>query len=603
MEPIQPTSDSSAGAVTSHKAIEARGIQGAILRVLRECFTTSRGWWVICIGFAAVLTWGDRNLIYPDGLSYLDIGSEVSSGHLNALGNSYWSPAYPALIGVADFVLRPSPAYEVPVLQLVNFAIFLLTLFGFSLFYSAWSKTIPEYVQAGSTAKGLFTLFAFATFLRFTSLSVGITASNPDMLVGAMVFLVAALGIRVARPGTGWKQFALLGVVLGTGIYVKAALFPLAFAFIALLFVSLAWRSVVPVVPWRRQFANLVVTTATCVLVATPLIACLSLQAGKLTMGSVGKLNYMWGVDNFVPNHVGWAGGTAPEYGIPTHPPRKLMENPTVLEFATPVPGTYPLWHSPGYWYAGAKTVFNLRKQVAATLNCLRLYAKIVKHSFVFAAGVIVLLLFSMSKSAKEIRWRFSFWLVTWPLAACAMYALVRLHERYVAPFLLLLCLEIYRALAFRVGKRVAVTVCALVLLVALAPVALVGARSLETSVRQFRHPVDADYVAVAHNLQNLGLQPGDELAVFGDAYRSYYARYDRMRVVSQILTPDDFWRLNPADAKRVEDRIASIGVKAIIAVNRPPSNQEAGWIEVGTVADAGSISVLVLRPAKGASQ
>lgn len=316
-------------------------------------------------------------------------------------------------------------------------------------------------------------------------------------------------------------------------------------------------------------------------------------------MGDVGKLNYMWGVDNFVPNHVGWIGGTAPEYGTPVHPPRVLMENPTVLEFASPVPGTYPLWHSPGYWYAGAKTVFNLRNQIATIENCLRLYWKIALRSKAPIAGAILLVVFSIVARRRDIPWRVSLWLVMWPLAACAMYALVRLHERYVAPFLLLLCLEIYGALVFRVGKRVAIGVCSLVLLVSMWPVALDGARSLETSVRNFRHPVDEDYVAVAHKLENLGLQPGDKLGAVGDAFHSYYARYDQMRVVSQIINGDDFWKLSAADAKRVEDRFASIGVKALIAVDRPATNQEAGWIVLGTVKDAGAVSVFVLKPAE----
>jgi hypothetical protein len=64
--------------------------------------------------------------------------------------------------------------------------------------------------------------------------------------------------------------------------------------------------------------------------------------------------------------------------------------------------------------------------------------------------------------------------------------------------------------------------------------------------------------------------------------------------VVSQIVNADDFWRLNPADAKGVEDRVASIGVKAVVTTNRPAGNQEPGWTEVGHV-DGNSISVLLL--------
>jgi hypothetical protein len=65
---------------------------------------------------------------------------------------------------------------------------------------------------------------------------------------------------------------------------------------------------------------------------------------------------------------------------------------------------------------------------------------------------------------------------------------------------------------------------------------------------------------------------------------------------VSQIRNPDDFWRLNPTDAKGVENRLASIGVKALVAYNRPATNQEAGWTGVGAY-PGGSLSVLLLDP------
>jgi hypothetical protein len=93
-----------------------------------------------------------------------------------------------------------------------------------------------------------------------------------------------------------------------------------------------------------------------------------------------------------------------------------------------------------------------------------------------------------------------------------------------------------------------------------------------------------------------MGLQPGDKLAIVGSAGHPYYARYDRLRVVAQIQEPDEFWRLNPADAKRVEDRLASIGVKALLAFDLPANAQQSGWIGAGTV-DRRPLSVLLLNP------
>lgn len=594
MEAIQPTKGNSAGAREIAEPIRARGFQHVFFRILREIFTTPRGWWAICICLAAIMAWPARNHhVAVDCVSYLDIGREVSSGDLAALGNSYWSAGYPALIGAAFALVRPSAANEVAVLQLVDFLITILTLGAFTLFFRNWSRSIPAFEQASSKDKGLFTLFAFATFLWFALFSIRVTLTTPDMLVAAQVLFVAAMGCRVSRPDTGWKHFAGLGALLGLGIYVKAALFPLAFAFIALLFISLARR---PDVRRAKLAAYLAVTTAICAAVAAPLIVFMSVQAGRFTAGDTGKLAYLWSVDEFKPNAAGWTGGTPPQYGTPLHPPRKLMENPTVLEFATPIPGTYPLWHSPGYWYAGAKPVFILRKQIAAILRSLEEYGQIGLRAIGFVGGAVLLLMFSIAKGKRSHPWRMSFWLVAWPLVGCAMYALVLTFERYVAAFVLLVFLEAYGALVFRVERRVAIAVCAIALLVAMTPLAQLVEKSVVMTVRQGRHPVEEEYVTAAKNLQALGLQPGDKVAFVGFAASCYYAQYDRLRVVSQVLHSEDFWQLNGADAKRVEDSFASIGAKAVITTNRPVDNHETGWTEVGHL-EGNSISVLLLQP------
>jgi hypothetical protein len=532
-----------------------------------------------------------------DGLSYLDIASEVNRGDLSALANPYWSPAYPAFIWICMFLLRPSPAWEVPLLQLTNFLMFTLALAAFTVFLRSWTQSIPEFERASSIDKGLITFFSFASFLCFTSYAIPFHLTTPDMLVEATVFIQAAIGCRVTRAGAGWTHFIWLGALLGVGIYVKAALFPLAFAFIALLFVSMAWNSELP---RRRQLAYLALTTLIFAVVSMPLIVFMSAQQGRLTAGETGRLNYVWNVDKVTPDHVGWTGDTPPAFGTPLHPPRKLMEVPLVLEFATPVGGTYPLWHSPAYWYAGINPVFNLHNQLLAIRASLHAYLKIAIDLVGFTGGAILLFILGMFKSRKTRRWRFSLLLVGWPLAAIAMYAIVTAEPRYVVAFLLILCLEIYRALIFRVERRVAIGVCAIVLLVALVPLALSVAGSIGSAAQQLHHPKDVGYVIVGKNLGLLGLQPGDQVAVIGYAKNCYYARYARLRVVAQIPTSEEFWRLDSTDEKRVLDRLTSIGVKAVIAVDRPASNQESGWSAVGMNAGA-SVSARMLQPASDA--
>lgn len=595
MEVGQPATDSSTDAVRGQESHPSQGSQHLVLRILQLVFTTPRGWWLICICFAAIMAWPERNHhVAVDCVSYLDMAREVSGGDLTALANSYWSAAYPALVGAGFFLLRPSPANEVAVLQLVDFLISILTLGAFTLFFRQWSRSIPEFEQASTKDKGLFTLFAFASFMWFGFYSIRVSLTTPDMLVAAVVLFLAAMGCRVSRPDAGLKHFIGLGALLGSGIYVKAALFPLAFAFIALLFISLA-RS--PAVSRVKLFGYLALSTATCAAVAIPLIVFMSAQAGRFTAGDTGKLAYLWSVDEFKPNAVGWTGGTPPQFGTPLHPPRKLIENPNVLEFATPIPGTYPLWHSPGYWYAGAKPVFILHKQIAAILRSLDEYKHIAINAIGFVAGALVLFVLSLIKRRSAHPPHISLWLVAWPLVGCAMYALVLTFERYVAAFLLLLCLQVYAALVFRVERRIAIGVCAVALLVAMTPLALLAGESLRAAVGQIRHPAEEDYVITAKNLQKMGLEPGDKVAFIGFAASCYYAQYDHLRVVSQVLHAEDFWGLNATDAKRVEDSFASIGVKAVLTSNRPAGNQESGWTEIGHV-DGNSISVLLLKPA-----
>jgi hypothetical protein len=64
-------------------------------------------------------------------------------------------------------------------------------------------------------------------------------------------------------------------------------------------------------------------------------------------------------------------------------------------------------------------------------------------------------------------------------------------------------------------------------------------------------------------------LQKGDRLAAVGYAYNCYYARYDRLRIVAQIPDANEFWHLSTPELQRVEERLASIGVTAVVAWNQ----------------------------------
>lgn len=121
---------------------------------------------------------------------------------------------------------------------------------------------------------------------------------------------------------------------------------------------------------------------------ALPLVVLVSRRTGHASIGEAGRLNYVWFVNGLQP-YVGWTGEPAAPSGTPEHPPRSLLERPLVLEFASPLPGTYPLWYDPSYWYAGIKIRFDLKQQRIALKNSLIIYLRAALQMGGLVAGAV----------------------------------------------------------------------------------------------------------------------------------------------------------------------------------------------------------------------
>jgi hypothetical protein len=270
------------------------------------------------------------------------------------------------------------------------------------------------------------------------------------------------------------------------------------------------------------------------------------------------------------------------------------MEKPLILEFDSPIKGTFPLWYDPAYWYAGAKLRFDLRQQVTALRAALREYQNMFFQAAVFLSGSIVLCILAVrEKRFCNLSLRES-WLLTWPLTAMLMYAFVFVEGRYVGAFLVLLWLAIYGALMFRLNRQVAAAVCATVAGTVMIPFLADLAAKSPHIARDLVRSRQPDYQAVAVGLRNLGLHSGDRLAVVGEGFESYYARYARLRIVAEIPGTDEFWKLSALDLNSAAERLATIGVKAIVAKNRPDIFPPANWRDV-EASDSVRFSVLLL--------
>ena len=519
----------------------------------------------------------------PDGLSYLDMASAASAGGPSELLNGYWSPGYPALIGMAILFFRPSPAQEFPLIHFVNLLVFIAALWAFSVFLQCWSNTVnrSRYLRP----------FAFCTFLWFTLKFIGVQIVTPDLCVAAFVFLAAGIACRLSLPEATWKHYASLGLVLGGAYYFKAAALPLGVALLLLLLFQMPAES--------RATRRLSLSLVTFLLVAAPLIAALSVRAHKLTFGEAGRLNYAW-----YANGLRWNAGHEPPapHTIPEHPAPKLLTSPVTLQFASPISGTYALWYDPSYWYASMKMRFDWRQQLTAVKETLRTYKGIAFDSLAFLSGAVVLGALSLYERLLLPVPRTLWWQLSWPLAASAMYSLVHVESRFVGGFLILFWLAIYAAFTTsRLDLRVTLAVSATVLCAVMIPFLNDLAKDGLAIAKDLVRPQAPEYQTAALGLHDLGLKQGDYLAVIGSANTCYYARYDRLRIVAQIPDAREFWRLTPPQLQLLEQRLASIGVKALVASGRPDPPQLAGWKDV-KVSDSSRLSVLLLSPAAPAT-
>jgi len=528
-------------------------------------------WWVVCLFVAGVNAWSYRHFMNPDGMSYLDMASAALRSGPQNLVSGYWSPAYPALISLAFFVFRPSPILESPVIHFVNFVVFSFVLLSFTFFLKSW-LAVHRDDSSSKEEEPYIVSFCFCVFLWCMINSITLSMVTPDLCVAGIVFLTAGTCCRISLPGSNWKYFVALGAILGLGYYVKTAML---FVGLMLIAVLLVWPLSYSHGPFKILLSGLVL-----LIVAAPLVALVSSRVGHLSIGETGRLNYAWFANGLHP-YVGWTGGINDAHGTPEHPPRTLLGTPTILEFADSVNGTYPLWYDPSYWYAGAKVRFDLRGQLKALKESLIFYGQVSMQMAILFGGATVLLIHTVRQKMRATPDRDFPWLLTWPISACLMYAVVHVESRFLGAFFVLFWLALYHLLWKRVADVVRVVVLEAVLSTLFLSIILSSLAAGAQGVRGMIRSDQPDYLRVAGALQAAGVKRGDRLATVGDAFDAYYARCTGARVAAHIVEANELRYLSAEDLGRIRDRLASIGVKALVTKDRPVNAASDDWKDI----------------------
>jgi hypothetical protein len=529
-------------------------------------------WCLLAASWGAISAWLYRDWMNPDGVSYMDLaGNALRRGPL-ALINAHWSPLYPALIACWTSVFHPTSVLEFAYVHALNGVIYSAAAICFGFFLNQFLK-LRSAPEDNWVRKSIFTAFGFSLFFLYMNADITPFVVSPDLLLACAVFASASLFCRILRDRESLLPYLALGCVLALGFYAKSVMFVVGFALLILLVAS-----------GPMHFKRVLLAAAVMLLLAAPQILLVSKRVGHLSIGETGRLNYLWWVNGIQP-FVGWTGTAGGDVAV--HPPRTIFANPQVLEFATPIAGTYPLWYDPAYWYEGAKARFNAAQQMVALRRSLQFYTGIFNDLKYPIVGLAILSAFALWRRSSP-NWIY-LWFIIWSVGILFMYALEFTEYRYVAPFLIVFWLAAYGTVLKRdrTPEWIVLLAIAGMLLAPRIDQLTSQYRMLSGSRGEFEH------VVAARNLGAMGIRDADQIATVGAPFVDFYARIARLRVIAQISDEAAFWKLPQQKAEAIENALAKTGAKALVARDRPAAFQERSWKQVlGT-----RFSILRLNP------
>ncbi|HKJ37549.1 MAG TPA: hypothetical protein VJ972_02145 [Anaerolineales bacterium] len=515
-----------------------------------------------------------------DGIAYLDIGDAYFRADFSNAINAVWSPLYSWILGLVNFIFKPSMEWEFQTVHIVNFFIYLFALLSFEFM---WGKVRKTNLQPESQTLPL-TIWWVLGYLLFiwTSLSlIQIWSVTPDMLMAGFVYLAAGLLAKIRSGDEEHRIFLSLGLILGLGYLSKTFMFSTAFVFLGLTWFiqKRTWKS----------FHKTLLATGMFLLVSLPFIVLISNAKGKLTIGEAGTVTYVRHVIGIPYPH--WQGSL--ELGVfPTHPSRVIHENPQIYEFGEPVGGTYPITTDPSYWYDGINVQVNLMHLLSPLLISGIFYVDLFLQKLGILSACVLALYLMRPRTRLRLLEVIQRWALVIPaVTAFGLYALVLVAGRYIGVFILLFWADILANIQLptmpenRSWLKVLSALAVIGLLANITLFNLDGFNRLNPSlglIENFNPP--AKPLEVAQELVKLGVEPGDKVGVIGYAYDSFWARLAGVKIVAEMLEADaiDLWQGDDTLQKSVLESFSKAGVQAVVAEYVPTDAQLTEWHQVG---------------------
>jgi hypothetical protein len=544
--------------------------------------------WALALSLGFLQSWASRTTVVNDTVSYLDIGDSIWGGHWSIAVNGLWNPLYSAILGVAIGLFRPSFYWEYPLVHLVLLLIFAFTLWSYDFFLRQLIllRRETESKDEFSVPTWIWFSIGYTLFLWCSLRLIGVSETNPDMLVAAFFFLSCGLLVKIRLGTAGWPAYCGLGLALGLGYLTKSIMFPVSIACLAAAFVI-----------GRSQVRRVLASVALFLIVSVPYVITLSVVKGRITFGDSGTYNYAVHVDNIPGVH--WQGGPGKTAdGQPLHPSRQLVTEPATFEFGSPIGGTYPAWTDPTYWYEGLRPHLSLHRTISTEAHNLEdeFLSLFDLHGSIIA-GIFVMLYASGRKWSvlKDIA---RYWFLIFPcLATLGMYAMIHIEPRYLGPFLIILLISLFLSARLPAsessrGLCSAIAVSLLVMYFLPFGSSSLNVRGFVSDILGRSHPDPDSPAEVVKGMYGLGMKPDDKIAslqwsLFGT---STWARLARVKIVAEVYYwperpatfGNDFWTADSAAQERVIQALARTSATFIVSQLPPTVPDMSGWQRVG---------------------
>ncbi|MFL6452306.1 MAG: ArnT family glycosyltransferase [Bryobacteraceae bacterium] len=535
-----------------------------------------------------------RHRAFSDGVSYLAIARYYVAGDWHAALNSYWSPLYSWFLAALMIILRPSSYWEAALIHLANLLAYFAALVGFELFLGRLIQFQQRLTEGDGISEQTIRIAGYSTFLISTLLLIGIGYNSPDMVATAIGVFLAWLLLKVEAESARAWDYVLFGCLLGLG-YLSRAAFAIFIPLYILFAAGLLRRS-----GKRNVLTPVLYSGIAALLISAPFVIALSVSKGRFTIGDAGKLNYGWEIAG-AARSVHWQGEPY-DIGKPIHPTHKVLDHPATYTFASPVPGSYPPWYEPAYWYEGIKPHLKLGPQLAVLGGSCKTLV------FLFLTSPISMPVIVLGYLMGWRRWLsrrglLAYWFLLLPAAAyIGTFMVVYLDKRYVAGSLLVLWLCLLASIRVdRPSLRAKANVAVQVLGVVFALGYLVGKLGAPTAyaLDDLVHHRESEYNLnwmIAEGMKNAGLRPGDRIAWIGQSIDAEWASIDRVTIVAEVPVVWDrkeglfrkvsanekeietFWSSSPEVKAKVFDAFRKEGAAFVIVDKIPSGVDQTGW-------------------------